>query len=109
MRLERELTVRFNAGSRVDGYDIIDELGEGAYAETYLARDVDNGRLVVLKAPNPDLFADPAIFQRYRRERLKSPGRSTTPASSARSTARRTAATRTSCSSTSRARTCAAA
>jgi serine/threonine-protein kinase len=60
--------VRFSAGSRIDGYDILDELGEGAYAETYLARDIDSGRLVVLKAPNPDLFADPTIFQRYRRE-----------------------------------------
>jgi serine/threonine-protein kinase len=60
--------MRFSVGSRVDGYDILNELGEGAYAETYLARDVGSGRLVVLKAPNPDLFADPAIFQRYRRE-----------------------------------------
>jgi serine/threonine-protein kinase len=62
------LIVRFPIGSRVDRYDIIEELGEGAYAETYLARDADNDRLVVLKAPNPMLFADPAIFQRYRRE-----------------------------------------
>ena len=60
--------MRFTVGSRVGRYDILDELGEGAYAETYLARDADHGRLVVLKVPNPDLFADPAIFQRYRRE-----------------------------------------
>jgi serine/threonine-protein kinase len=62
------MTVRFAIGSKVDRYEIVDELGEGAYAETYLARDTEHDRLVVLKAPNPTLFADPAIFQRYRRE-----------------------------------------
>jgi serine/threonine-protein kinase len=60
--------MRFRVGSRVGRYDILDELGEGAYAETYLARDAAHDRLVVLKVPNPDLFADPAIFQRYQRE-----------------------------------------
>jgi serine/threonine protein kinase len=60
--------VRFPPGSQVDHYEVIEELGSGAYAETYLARDHDGGRLVVLKSPNPTLFADPAIFQRYRRE-----------------------------------------
>jgi serine/threonine-protein kinase len=60
--------VRLTPGSRVDRYEIVEELGEGAYAETYLARDTVNGNLVVLKSPNPTLFADPSLFQRYRRE-----------------------------------------
>ena len=60
--------VRFAPGSRIDRYEVIEELGEGAYAETYLVRDTAADRLVVLKSPNPMLFADPAIFQRYRRE-----------------------------------------
>jgi serine/threonine-protein kinase len=60
--------MRHAPGSRVDQYEIVDELGEGAYAETYLARDTSSGQLVVLKAPNPTLFADPGLFQRYRRE-----------------------------------------
>ena len=60
--------MRFPPGSRVDRYEVIEELGVGAYAETYLARDTTADRLVVLKSPNPMLFADPAIFQRYRRE-----------------------------------------
>jgi len=60
--------VRLAPGSRVDRYEIVEELGEGAYAETYLARDTQNGGLVVLKSPNPTLFADPSLFQRYRRE-----------------------------------------
>ena len=60
--------MRLAPGSRVDRYEIVEELGEGAYAETYLARDTQNGGLVVLKSPNPTLFADPSLFQRYRRE-----------------------------------------
>jgi serine/threonine-protein kinase len=60
--------MRFPPGTMVDRFEIVEELGEGAYAETYLARDTSNDSEVVLKSPNPMLFADPAIFQRYRRE-----------------------------------------
>ncbi len=60
--------MRHEPGSRIDRFEIVDILGEGAYAETYLARDLQADRLVVLKSPNPNLFSDPAIFQRYRRE-----------------------------------------
>jgi serine/threonine-protein kinase len=70
---------RFKPGEVLDRYEIVEMLGEGAYAETYKARDEESGRLVVLKAPNPTLFADPALFNRYRREaevakRLDHPG-----------------------------------
>jgi serine/threonine-protein kinase len=60
--------MRHAPGSNIDGYEIVDALGEGAYAETYLARDGHSGSLVVLKSPNPILLSDPAIFHRYRRE-----------------------------------------
>lgn len=60
--------MRHQPGARLDRFEILEELGEGAYAETYKARDTDNGRLVVLKSPNPLLFADPAIFGRFKRE-----------------------------------------
>ncbi len=71
--------MRFAPGQRLDRYEIIDSLGEGAYAETYKARDTETGDVVVLKCPNPQLFADPGLFQRYRREvevarRLEHPG-----------------------------------
>lgn len=61
--------MRHQPGTRLDHYEIIEELGEGAYAETYKAKDTDTGDLVVIKSHNPALFADPAIFQRFRRER----------------------------------------
>ena len=71
--------MRHGPGSRVDRYEIVELLGEGAYAETYRAVDVETGITVVLKCPNPNLFADPGLFQRYRREteiarRLDHPG-----------------------------------
>jgi serine/threonine protein kinase len=71
--------MRLSPGQQVDRYEIVEALGEGAYAETYRARDTSTGATVVLKCPNPTLFADPALFQRYRREtevakRLDHPG-----------------------------------
>ncbi|HMC04791.1 MAG TPA: serine/threonine-protein kinase [Actinomycetota bacterium] len=60
--------MRLKAGDRVDRFEILEPLGEGAYAETYKARDTQSGALVLLKSPNPLLFADPAIHQRFMRE-----------------------------------------
>ena len=60
--------MHFEPGAHIDQYEIIEALGEGAYAETYKARDASNDRMVVLKVANPMLFADPAIFARFRRE-----------------------------------------
>ena len=60
--------MRFEPGARIDRYEIVMPLGEGAYAETYKARDMEHGRVVVLKVPDPMLFADPAIYGRFRRE-----------------------------------------
>lgn len=60
--------MRLKAGDQVDRFEIIEPLGEGAYAETYKARDTASGQIVLLKSPNPLLFADPAIHQRFVRE-----------------------------------------
>src|SRR5256714_8829940 len=60
--------MRLKAGDRLDRFEIIEPLGEGAYAETYKARDTTSGEMVLIKSPNPLLFADPAIHQRFMRE-----------------------------------------
>src|SRR5436309_14272658 len=60
--------MRLKAGDRLDRFEIVEPLGEGAYAETYKARDTQTGEMVLLKSPNPLLFADPAIHQRFMRE-----------------------------------------
>lgn len=70
---------RFAPDQVVDQYRIVELLGVGAYGETYKALDVSNGATVVLKMPDPGLFGDPALFNRYRREaevagRLDHPG-----------------------------------
>jgi eukaryotic-like serine/threonine-protein kinase len=70
---------RFRPGQVVDRYEIVALLGVGAYAETYKAIDTETGVTVVLKMPDPGLFADPGLFNRYRREaevarRLDHPG-----------------------------------
>jgi serine/threonine-protein kinase len=71
--------MRYQAGQTLDHFDILEPLGEGAYAESYKARDRNTGAVVVLKSPNPTIFADPAIFARFKREgeiakRLHHPG-----------------------------------
>jgi serine/threonine protein kinase len=60
--------MRHQPGDRIDRYEVLAPLGEGAYAETYKALDIETGMTVVLKCPNPMLFSDPGLFQRYRRE-----------------------------------------
>ena len=61
-------TMRHAPGQLIDHYEILDGLGEGAYAEAYKARDTRSGRFVMLKSPNPQLLGDPAIYQRFERE-----------------------------------------
>jgi serine/threonine-protein kinase len=60
--------IRYLPGQVLDHYRIEELLGSGAYADTYKATDVRDGRTVVLKVPDPKLFADPNTFRRYRRE-----------------------------------------
>ena len=71
--------MRHQPGDRIDQYEIIEGLGEGAYAEAYKARDTTGDRIVMIKSPNPLLFGDPQIYQRFVREaeiaqRLHHPG-----------------------------------
>lgn len=71
--------MRYQPGQTVDGYEIVEPLGEGAYAEAYMAREAESGRTVLLKMPNPLMFSDPAVYQRFQREaevagRLDHPG-----------------------------------
>jgi serine/threonine-protein kinase len=60
--------MRYEPGSHIDDFQIVESLGEGAFAESYKALDTTTGETVVLKIPNPLLYADPAIFARFRRE-----------------------------------------
>ncbi len=71
--------MRHQPGQKIDHYEIVESLGAGAYAETYKARDDRTGQIVMLKSPNPMIFADPQVSQRFAREadvaqRLDHPG-----------------------------------
>jgi serine/threonine protein kinase len=60
--------VRLERGEMLDHYEILEQIGAGAYAEVYKARDTKTGKTVMLKCPNPLLFADPKLYQRFMRE-----------------------------------------
>lgn len=60
--------MRYKPGDVIDHYEIVEELGEGAYAEAYKARDIGSGSIVMLKLPNPLMFADPQVYARFQRE-----------------------------------------
>lgn len=58
----------YQTGERIDHYEIVQPLGEGGFAATYLARDTKDGRQVVLKWPDESLLGDPTVFEHFRRE-----------------------------------------
>jgi eukaryotic-like serine/threonine-protein kinase len=61
--------MRYDTGQTVnDRYEILDTLGQGGMSDAYKARDLQTGRLVVLKVPFGSLIGDPATFSRYQRE-----------------------------------------
>jgi serine/threonine-protein kinase len=60
--------MRYQPGTTIDHYELVEYLGEGAYAESYKAIDRNTGSLVVVKSPNPQIFADPARYSRFKRE-----------------------------------------
>jgi serine/threonine-protein kinase len=60
--------MRHQVGQIIDHYEVLEPLGEGAYSEVYKARDTNTGRVVVLKSPDPLLFSDPQVYQRFTRE-----------------------------------------
>lgn len=60
--------MRYQPGQKLDRYEIVESLGAGAYGEAYKATDTDTGKPVLIKSPDPQMFADPAVYQRFRRE-----------------------------------------
>ena len=66
------------AGDVVGKYEVLGVLGQGAFSHTYKAKAPD-GRLVVLKFPEPALLGDPGVYERFKRElaigqRVSDPG-----------------------------------
>lgn len=51
-----------------DKYKIVDSLGQGGFASTYLAENLGTKEKVVLKFPDITQLGDPAVYERFRRE-----------------------------------------
>lgn len=49
-------------------YKIISALGQGGFASTFLANDLQTNDKVVLKFPDITQLGDPAVYERFRRE-----------------------------------------
>lgn len=60
--------MNLRAGEHVDGYTVLDKLGQGGMSEVYHARDEAHGREVVLKFPHEDMIGDPSTYERFQRE-----------------------------------------
>src|ERR1700757_5140741 len=55
-------------GQVLDQYQVIDVIARSGMASLYRARDLDDGRTVVLKVPYPQYESDIVFHERFRRE-----------------------------------------
>src|SRR5262249_41495473 len=55
-------------GDQLDHYRIEELVARSGMASIYRATDMRTGRQVAIKIPHPDMEADPALFDRFKRE-----------------------------------------
>lgn len=60
-------TMAIQPGTNLDGFEIKEVIGHGAFSDVYLAVDAE-GRQVVLKCPHDAIMGDTSTFDRFRRE-----------------------------------------
>jgi len=66
-------------GMKIDGYEILQEINLSARSQIYLAKDIENGKEIILKTPSENYSDDPWYLDGFVREewigqRLKHPG-----------------------------------
>ena len=62
------IALRPAAGDRVDGFDILEKVGEGGMGAVYRAYERALRREVALKTILPEVAADPSLLKRFRHE-----------------------------------------
>jgi serine/threonine protein kinase len=62
------LGLRIRIGEAIDGYELMDELGQGAFGTVYRAADPDLPRMVAMKVLLPSAVPDPEAQERFLRE-----------------------------------------
>ena len=55
------------SGSQIDSYRIEAPVARSGMASIYRAVDIRDNRVVALKIPDPDMEADPILFDRFQR------------------------------------------
>jgi serine/threonine-protein kinase len=55
-------------GTRIDHYELLEHLGDGAQAEVHRARDNRTGQVVVVRIPHARVLDRPVLAARWRRE-----------------------------------------
>jgi serine/threonine-protein kinase len=55
-------------GDQLDHYQIDNVVATSGMATVFRARDLDDGRLVAIKVPHPEIESDPALYDRFLRE-----------------------------------------
>ena len=55
-------------GTRVDHYELLEHLADGAQAEVHRAKDLRSGQEVVIRFPHVRVLDHPVLAGRWRRE-----------------------------------------
>jgi len=66
--MELELKTMLALGDELDHYRLEAVVARGGMSTLYRATDLRDGSQVALKAPHPEMEADPVLVERFRRE-----------------------------------------
>ena len=62
------LALTLTNGTKIDQYQLLDEIGQGGMATVYKGLDTNLGREIAIKIMHPHLAKDPSHRERFRRE-----------------------------------------
>ncbi len=66
--MQQGLATIFNAGDILDHYRLEATVAHSGMSTLYKATDMNTGKLVAIKVPNPEMESDPILLERFKRE-----------------------------------------